>query len=129
MTCIVIWNYNFKTSIKNVWKIEEKTVNILITIRFLFSIFSSIFCLWYEYFQIVHGYLLFLSSTQFTSSSPLPLLYFVWRGVYPLRQWYARDLCLNISTWYSPAVVTDAGRDTCPLRISVMLWGFCGLLG
>lgn len=129
MTCIVTWNYNFKTWIKNVWKLEGKTAHILITIRFLFSIFSSSFCLWCIYFQILHGYLLFSSSTQFTSADILPPLSFVWSSVYPLLRWYVRDLCLKISTWCSPALVTDVGRDTCPLSISVMPWSVCGLLG
>ena len=98
-----------------------------------------IFCIFFQFLSLVYVFsnivwipfclLVFLSSTQFTSANPLPSLHFLQSGIYPLLQWYIHDLCLKISTWYSPAMVTDTGRDICSLRISVMPWGFCGLLG
>lgn len=129
MTCIVTWNYNFKTWIKNVWKLEGKTAHIYYYHNiFYFLYFLPVLSLVYIFSNIAWIPTLFVFYPVYLCRSSSSTV-FCLGSVYPLLDWYVRDLCLKISTWCSPALVTDVGRDTCPRSISVMPWSVVDFWG
>lgn len=109
-------------------KLEGKTAHIIITIIFLFSIFSSSFCLWYIFSNIAWIPTLFVFYPVYLCRSSSSTVFCLEQCLLPLPGGTLRDLCLKISTWCSLALVTDA-RDTCPFRHQCDAMDVCGLLG